>query len=160
MNVLKKLALFTRDVLSYDENLIRIGRQNFQRKEFEEDYIVVDGIGASTPTGRIESYDGDTEVQSIGVRSTKPCTLDFYGDNAFTNAAEFRLSLRTQLAYELQKDLGIGVYGVSTETDVKALTGQQYGNRVQLELNVQYCETIDVDTLRIDEAQFEFLKDN
>lgn len=159
MNILKTVGIFTRDMLQYDENLIRIGRQNFERKEFETDYIVIDSIGAALPTGRLESFDGVSEVLSYGQRVSIPCTADFYGANAYANASKFRLTLRTQLAYELQVTNGIGVYSVSTITDVKALTGQQYGNRVQVEFNVQYCEVLDIATLRIDTAQTQIIKD-
>ena len=160
MNILKEVAKFTRDLLTYNENLIKIGRQNFTREQFEQNYIVVDGLGAAIPTSRIETFDGDTEKQSFGSRISKPITLDFYGDDAYTNAELFRMSLRTQSAYELQKTYGLSVYDVSSITDVKALTGQQYGNRVQVEFMVQYCNTLTIDTLRIDVAQIEIIKDN
>jgi len=160
MNVLKTVALFVRDLLFYNENLIRIGRQNFERKEFENNYIVVDSIGAALPTSRLETYDGDAEEQSFGARVSQPITLDFYGADAYSNAELFRMSLRTQSAYELQKTLGLSVYGISAFTDVKALTGQQYGNQIQVEFTVQYCNTLTIDTLRIDVAQIDIIKDN
>ncbi len=37
--------------------------------------------------------------------------------------------------------------------------GNTFGNRVHLEMNVQYNESVNVETLRIDTAQFEFLED-
>ncbi len=37
-------------------------------------------------------------------------------------------------------------------TDVKMLTGQQYGERQELTLNVRYSTSADVETLRIDTA--------
>lgn len=160
MNPLKQLALFTRDLLTYNEQLIRVGRQNFKREDLEASYIVIDGLGAATPLSRLETFDGTLEKLSFGARVSKPCTLDFYGDNAYTNAKAFTLMLRSQLSYELQTTLGIGVYDVSSITDVKALTGQVYGNRVQLEINLQYCEALTIDTLRIDTAQISIIKDD
>ena len=44
------------------------------------------------------------------------------------------------------------MYQASGLTDVKMLTGQQYGERQELTLNVRYATTADVDTLRIDTA--------
>lgn len=160
MNPLKTLAIFTRDLLTYNEQLIRIGRQNFERTDLEKNYIVIDGIGAAIPLSKIETYDGTLEKLSFGSRVTKPCTLDFYGDNAYTNARTFLFMLRSQLSYEKQVTLGIGVHEVSGITDVKALTGQVYGNRVQLEINLQYCDSLTIDTLRIDTAQISIIKDN
>jgi type II secretory pathway component PulL len=51
--------------------------------------------------------------------------------------------------------LGLGVYQASGLTDVKMLTGQQYGERQELTLNVRYATAADVDTLRIDTAELE-----
>lgn len=160
MNPLKQLAIFTRDLLTHNEQLIRIGRQNFERAQLEANYIVIDGLGASVAISRSEEFDGNTEEQSFGSQMLKPCTIDFYGADAFINANKFRMMLRSQLSYELQTSLKIGVYGASTVTDVKALTGQAYGNRVQLEINLQYCDTLTIDTLRIDVAQISIIKDN
>jgi hypothetical protein len=51
------------------------------------------------------------------------------------------------------------VGGVNQITDVKALTGQQYGNRVQVELVIQYSPSITLDVLRIDTAVVETMSD-
>jgi len=48
--------------------------------------------------------------------------------------------------------LEIGVFQASGLTDVKMLTGQQYGERQELTLNVRYATSANVDTLRIDTA--------
>ena len=45
-SILRTIAIFTRDLLSYDEQLIRIGRQEFEREQFETAYIVIDTLTA------------------------------------------------------------------------------------------------------------------
>ena len=81
-----------------------------------------------------------------------PVTLSFYGSDAWSTATTFALLIQSQKALELQESLGLGVYQASGLTDVKMLTGQQYGERQELTLNVRYATTADVDTLRIDTA--------
>lgn len=153
--VLKRVALFTRDLLAYDEQLIRIGRQNFQRNEFETGYIVVDGLGSMARTASMEEYDGELEEMYIGGVWRGPVTLDFYGNGAYSRALEYALRMRSQTALELKQSLGIEIHQPSGITDVKQLTGQQYGERVQLEMTVEYSDDVTIDTLRIDEAQLE-----
>ena len=153
--VLVAVAKFVRDLLTYDEQMIRIGRQNFEREQFETAYIVVDALGAQMRAASLETYDGDAEELSLGVVWRGPVTLDFYGDGAYTRAIDFSLRMRSQAALELKKSLGINIYTASSATDVKALTGQQYGERVQIEMTVEYSSEIVIDTLYIDTAQLE-----
>ena len=47
---LRLTALFIRDLLTYDEQLIRIGRQNYDITDFTIGYIGVDSLGAATGT--------------------------------------------------------------------------------------------------------------
>ena len=150
-----RVAKFTRDLLEVDEQLIRIGRQNFEREEFETAYIVIDAIGAALRSGSMETYDGDAEQLSLGAIWKGPVTLDFYGDDAYTRANDFSLRMRSQAARELRRALGISIYQVSGITDVKALTGQQYGERMQVTATVEISNQVTIDTLRIDTAQLE-----
>ena len=157
MNPLIYLQLFIRDLLVYPEELIERGRRNFEQADFETDYIVVDGLGGSNTTARSESFDSVAEVMSYARRISKPCTIDFYGAAAFTNSDKFVTLLGSQLSLDLQAELGVTIGSVSVITDVKSLTGQQYGERLQLSLIMQYNISSAVATLRIDEAQNEFL---
>ena len=153
--VLVAVATLIRDLLTHNEQLIRIGRQNFEREEFETDYIVVDALGLSQRIGSMEEYDSDAENLSLGHMWRTPVTMDFYGPGAYTNIGRFALLLRTQAALDLKKTLAIDVHQAKSYIDLKALTGQQYGNRVQLELTVISSSQLDVTTLRIDTAQLE-----
>lgn len=156
MNPLIKLQLFILDLLSYSEALIKRGRVNFEQVDFETNYIVVDGIGPAVTLSRSEIFDDAEEELTISRRVSKPCTIDFYGANAFVNSDSFIAMMGSQLARDLQDTIGVTVGSVSNITDVKALTGQQYGERLQLAVNLQYNISKIVPTLRIDEAQLEF----
>jgi len=156
MNPLIKLQLFIRDLISHPESKIKRGRVNFVQADFETDYIVVDGIGQAVTLSRSEKFDPVEEIMTLSRRMSKPCTIDFYGAAAFTNSDKFVAMMGSELARDLQETIGVTVGSVSNITDVKALTGQQYGERLQLSLNMQYNISTAISTLRIDETQLEF----
>ena len=151
----KRVALVVRDLLGVDEQLIRIGRQNFTQEDFETDYIVVDALGASLQTASLESFNGTSESLSLGGIWRGPVTLDFYGSGTYNRAIQFSLALRSQLGRELKRTHGITIYHPTGPTDLKQLTGQQYGERIQLEMQVEISLDNSAETLRIDTAQLE-----
>ena len=152
---LRLTALFVRDLLGYNEQLIRIGRQNYDIDDFSVGYIGVDSLGAAQRLASGEKYDGTTEQMSFQQQWQAPVTLSFYGAAAWATATRFGLLIQSQASLELQESLGLGVYQASGLTDVKMLTGQQYGERQELTLNVRYATAVDIDTLRIDTAELE-----
>jgi hypothetical protein len=151
----KAVAKMVRDLMGYDEQLIRVGRQNFERADFETAFVVIDELGQAARVGNMETYDGNTEELSLGAMWKGPVTLDFYGTGAYTRAIEFSLRAKSQTAYDLKRALGINTYHTGGPTDLKALTGQQYGERVQLEMVVEVSSEVVIDTLRIDTAQIQ-----
>lgn len=159
MNELIKMQLFIRDLLSYNESLILRGREGHNLNLFNDNYIVVDGIGPSVPLAKKDEYDGTLEMMTYSALYQRPLTIDFYGDNAYDNAKNFSLLVRSQQAYELQTANQITVKNIGTVTDVKALVGSIYGNMIQIELNIMFTESVDVETLRIDEAQIQIKVD-
>jgi hypothetical protein len=155
--LLINLARLVRDLLPHPEALVKIGRQNFERTDFETDYIVIDSLAGDAPLSSSEKYDGTAEQMTYSERVSRLCTFDFYGDQAHNNCRRFRLLARSQDSLELQESLGITLWHPSAATDVKALTGQQYGERMQLECQVHYNQVEVVDTLRIDTAQLRII---
>lgn len=153
--VLKAVAIVTRELLGIDEQLIRIGRADYEREDMTEDYIVIDALGPSLRTASLETYDGDAEQLSLGGIRKGPVTLDFYGGDAYTTAIDFCLRLRSQASRELQQANGITIYQPRNVTELRALAGKEYGDRVQIETTVEISEQVTIDTLRIDEAQIE-----
>lgn len=153
--MVKTVAKFVRDLLGYDQQLIRIGRENFTREQFETEYIVIDSLAVQQRISELETYDGTGEVLSLGAMMRATVTLDFYGSGAYTRAIDFMIRSRSQTGLELKQSLGLDILQPRGPTDVKALTGQQYGERVQLEMTVVFSQSIDINTLRIDEAQIE-----
>lgn len=146
-----ELARFIRDLLEFNEQQIKIGRTNFERSDFTEDFIVPDEISTAIEV-LPKDFNSTTEILSQGTQIKGQYTIDFYGDNAYTNAVKFTVLSNSQKGYELQRDMGITVFSVTTITDLKELTDTQYSPRYQLALNLRYNESVNVPTLRLDEA--------
>ncbi len=157
---LRLTAMYTRDLLTHPESLIKIGRIGEDITDFTTDYIGIDALGAAVRMATGEKYDGDLEQMTHAQQWQVPVTLSFYGDNAWSNASKFALLIGSQSSYELQRSLGIGVHQTSNLTDVKIIAGEQYGNRFEIELNVQFSISALVDVLRIDTARLELWTEN
>jgi len=152
---IRRMALWARDLLGYNESLVLIGRRNFTREDFETAYIVLDSLGPETLKGSSLQYDGDAEQQKIALLYSIPITIDFYGEGAHSRAQSLIALRRSQSSRELQRQYGLAVFAPETVTDAKAMTGQQYGERIEVALNAewQYVETVDLP--RIDKADIE-----
>jgi len=157
--ILIQFARLVRDLLPHPEQFIKIGRQNFDRTQFEQAFIVIDSLAGDIPLASSERYNGATEEMEYSELVSKPVTLDFYGPTAHALASRFRLLARSQASLELQQTLAFTLFHPSTATDVKSLTGQQYGERMQLECQVHYSPSAIVDILRIDTAQLRIIGD-
>lgn len=153
--VLISVMRIIRDLLDYPEELIQQGRLNEDRTDFDTGYIVVDTLAPGQPQATGQRYNGDTEKLTLSARVRQPITVDFYGLNAYTNAQQLQLLLKSDKAYELQRTHGVTMGSFQQITDVKALTGQQYGNRYQAELVINYSPSVTLDVLRIDTAVIE-----
>jgi hypothetical protein len=148
---------YTRDLLPHPESLIKFGRENFDVVQFDEDFILIDTLDTITPVAFSESFDETAERMTYQSYTKRSITMDFYGLNAQSLATKFRMLNRSQLSRDLQKQYGVSIFGATRLVDVKQLTGKQYTNRVQVEFLVHYNEVVNVDTLRIDTEQLEFL---
>ena len=153
------IAKFTRDLLVYNEQLIKFDRQNMPENDFNTSYIIVNGSGVATKQSTGAVFNPTSEQMRYSESFTQSVTIEFYGDNAYINAQKFSLLNSSQQALELKKVLGISISHISTATDVKQILGHAYGNRMHLTFNVNYCPSIDVATLRIDTAQITFKED-
>jgi len=160
MDVLTSTAIFVRDLLDYDEQLIRIGRLNFELDGLESNYIAVDSISPSIRLGSGQFFDATNEVMEYQEQWRAQIILSFYGSAAHTNVNNFRLYLQSQASIELQQTLSIAVFKGSSLTDIKILTGQNYNNRLDLTLNVEYSISANIATLRIDTAETTLIIDN
>lgn len=153
------VARFVRDLLDYDEQLIKFDRRNIISSDFAASYIVVNGSLPQSVLARGQRFNGDTEVMTYTATVSHSIVLEFYGDSAYTNAESFLMLSESQLANELRRKNALTIMSVSNITDVGQLLGQSHGNRVHLSFNVQYAPARDVQTLRIDTPQFQFLED-
>ena len=154
------LAIYVRDLLGQPEgSVVVLGRHNVDRNDLTSLRIAVDTDGPATRRNASRSYDGDAEQVQHAQQWSQPCVLNFYGDDAYGEAKRFMLITNGQRGYELQRDNGVAVFLASTVTDVKLLTGEDFSNRFELAVNVQYTESATEDVLRIDTAQFTIIED-
>lgn len=158
--VLKKMGLFVRDLLSYSEDLIKIGRENRNIEDFETSNIGIDTLGPSIRLASGQSFDDVEEEMNHAQQWQAPIVISFYGADAYQNANNFSCLIKSQAAFDLQETLGIGVFQAGQIVDVKTLTGQQYGNRLELSLNVIYSISATVETLYIESVEIELNHEN
>ncbi|MES3469608.1 phage neck terminator protein [Citrobacter europaeus] len=156
---MKAVARFVRDLLDYDEQLIKFDRRNVQASDFSTSYIVVNGSLPQSVLARGQRFNGEAEVMTYSASVSHAIVLEFYGDEAYSNAENFLMLSYSQAANELRRTHSLTIMAVSNIIDVGQLLGQSHGNRVHLSFNVQYAPARDVQTLRIDTPQFQFLED-
>lgn len=153
------VARFVRDLLNYDEQLIKFDRRNIIASDFSTGYIVVNGAMPQSVLARGQKFDGTSETMTYTASISHAVVLEFYGDKAYGTAEDFLMLSRSQKANELRRKNALTIMMVSSITDVGQLLGQAHGNRVHLSFNVQYAPARDVHTLRIDTPKFQFLED-
>lgn len=153
---LVQMQRFIRDLLDYDEQLIRKGHLNYTRKNFETAFIVVDKLGGSENLSNGKIFDGDNEKLTPHSLDQDEITVRFYGDGAFARGTTFRQMVKVQDSLELQQTLGITVYNPTGLIDVNKLTGQQYGNCYELSMKVSFNVSITIDTLKLETENLEF----
>jgi len=141
----------------YGEELIKIGRIDWELVDFNNDYVAVDSISPATRVSSGEKFDENGWLISYFEKWRTPVVISFYGDNAYTYADKLRLMLKSELAFELQEELGVAIYAATSVLDVKNLTGRTYNNRIDLNLNVELSIATDVSTSTLDEAQTSIL---
>lgn len=157
--VFKDVARYVRDLLQYDEQLIKIGRVNEEQESSGVNYIAVDSVQQARRISSGTSFDGDTEQEDLYARYNQIITLSFYGEDAYQNADDFLMLQKSQLSLDLQYTHGISVFGASNIIDIKQLLGSTYANRLDISFTVSYNKQKTINTLRIDELQSEFLID-
>lgn len=153
------LAKYVRDLLGVTEgSVVFLGRVNVPRDDTVALQIAVDQLAPSNPLTDSSKYNGHSEVMTMCQMWRAPMTIDFMGSQGYNEAIRFMALSRHQKGYEIKQALGIDVHLASGLQDIKILQGEQYTERFQLEVNMIFNIVVDVETLRIDEAQFnEFL---
>ena len=141
--------------LMNDENLIIIvGRENYETVAFTKDIILIDPLTVARNISSTDSYNGTDEIQTFTTYFNQLFTLDFYGDNAYTNANKFVALLRSEKASWYLKDNNISMLNANSIIDLKDLLGTDYTNRYQVEVSVNYFVSTIIDTLRIDSVDW------
>ena len=156
----KQLKRYIRDLLDIEECHIKNGRDN-QYDNQKDLLITVDNLSPAVEQSVTKTFDGDEEVMTIDAAMLGQFSINFYGNKGKARESAFLFTtLRsTESAKTLQKKYGITIFRISGITDLKQLAGKTYHERYEITLNIGYNITNSIETLRFDEAQFEFLYD-
>ena len=157
--IVLKTALLARDLLEVDESIIKLGRKNMEVDNFTTTQIVIDILGSVTIQTSSQKFDGTLESMNYNNTQNATVTINFFGDGSYDLANKFVLLCNSEKKYTLENMLKLRSGIPKTITDVKLLTGSQYSEQYEVELSITSVEDIDITTLRIDEAQTQFLKD-
>jgi len=156
--VLISVAKYIRDLLSHDEQLIKIGRSDEELENSTDNYIAVDALGPAQRLTQGKKFDGDAEVMMHSVKYRQEITLSFYGVDAYDLANDFILMQSDQLSYDLQNQLQITVLKADSIIDVKLLSSDTYVNRLDVSFSLLYNKQKEISTRRIDELQYTLIE--
>ena len=145
---IEKFALMTKDLFENVDTIL--GRENYKNTDFKKDLIVVDSLSPAVPISNMDTFNGIVELMNYDTYVRQLATVDFFGDNAETNANKFLALLRSQKATELKEVNKLNVFPANSITKLSELVGTTYYNRYQVEVNLKYTIEVGLKTLRID----------
>lgn len=148
-----QVADFTKALMNDENLIIIIGRENFENVDFTQDIIVIDSLTVAKNISVTDSYNGTDEIQTFTTYFNQLFTLDFYGDNAYSNANKFIALLKSEKANWYLKDYNLSMMNANSLIDLKDLLGTDYTNRYQVEVGVNCFVNVDIETLRIDSVE-------
>lgn len=150
-----QVADFTKALMNDNNLIIILGHENFENVDFTQDIILIDSLTVAKNISAMDSYNGTSEIQTFTTYFNQLFTLDFYGDNAYTNANKFVALLRSEKANWYLKDYSLSMLNANSIIDLKELLGTDYTNRYQVEVSVNYFVNVDIGTLKIDTINYE-----
>lgn len=157
--VLKNVARYVRDLLNYDEQLIKIGRVNAEQEASDENYIAIDSITQASKFSSGSKFNGQSEETNLYARQRRNVTISFYGKDAYENVDNFTMLQLSQKSNDLQFQYETTIFPATNIIDVKQLLGATYANRLDVSVNIAYNKQKTINTLRIDELKSELLQD-
>lgn len=150
-----QIADFTKALMNDINLIIILGRENFENVDFTKDLILIDSLTPAKNISATDSYNGTSEIQTFTTYFNQLFTLDFYGDNAYSNANKFVALLRSEKANWYLKDYNLSMLNANSIIDLKDLLGTDYVSRYQIEVSVNYFVNVDIGTLKIDTINYE-----
>lgn len=158
--ILEKIADYVTSVMEYDEENVLIGRDNINLKDFERNIIVVDFLGRPQSMSNERKYDYDLEEETFCTIFNGSFTVEFYGDNSYINVNKFINLSNSQRSKDYQKTNEITVFKSKGFNDLKQVVGNRYFERYEVEILVQYSESLTIDTYRIESIPVNQIDEN
>jgi hypothetical protein len=155
-DVVLQVCKFTSQLLG--SNLVVQGRSNLETLNFNNNYIVIDEL-SSIEVSTTEQFDGNISDYKKVLNMIADITLDFYGDEALSNAQKWSTIKGLQAGSELQRTLGINILQIGNIQNLKRLTGSQYSSRYQVGVKVWYNVEFSVEIDSILNIDLDFIND-
>jgi len=150
--ILERIADYITELMDFDSSRVLIGRENATVDVFTNDYIVIDNLSPAIPITTVRNFDSKKEVEKFSVLYSAKFTFEFYGENAYSNMYKFLALQNSQKAKDLQKKYILTVFKAYSTNNLKQIVGNKYYERYEVEITIQYWETLEVDTFRIDKV--------
>lgn len=160
MNPLLQVARYTRDLLGYDEQLIKLGRSGYYRDDYDTGIIAIDSLAPAKVVSRSTFFDADEELQKSLFSYEQVVTLNFYGNDALNNAQKWLGYNSLELGYQLQRIYAVSVYIAGGPADLKSLSENQYTNRYEVTATIRYNVEESLPVYRIDSGTVQGITDN
>jgi len=157
--ILSKIADYLTDLMNYTPEKILIGRENATQKMFETDYIIVDMLSPGQVLTSLTKYNADTEIMTINNILKGTFTLEFYGNEAYSNVYKFLALQNSQLSKDLETKYQIMVGKGENINNTKQQAGGRYYNRYEVEVTIQYNELLEIDTYKITSIPLELMNE-
>lgn len=148
--ILDKIANYVTSVIQYEEDNVLIGRENITLDDFEKDIIVVDFLSKPQAITQERKYNYDTEKETFETTFNASFSLEFYGVNSYQTVNNFINLSNSQRSKDYQKINELTVFKPKGYNDLKQLVGKRYFERYEVEILVQYNESLTIDTYRIE----------
>jgi hypothetical protein len=144
------IADYVTSLLEFDESKVLIGRSNISQEIFSNNYIVIDKLAPSQNIANGYEFEGTNESMKYNAVMSGTFTLEFYGDNGYENVYKFINLHRSQLSKDLQKQYGMTIFNPTGLNDLKQVVGNKYYDRYEVEIVVQFNESLTIGVLKID----------
>ncbi len=149
MDALVRLASYYVKANGVLNSAVLIGRENATRKHFMDNIVVIDSLTPAKVVGTSSDYDGALEEETLTTYHNGEFTLEFYGKEAYRNAYDFVGKTISQKHKDAQREFGLTVLNAKVTNNMKQVLGNDYFDRYEVGVSVQWYHTVIVNTLGI-----------
>lgn len=154
--ILQDICTYLNGLLPFDNKVIVIENTNFNKINDSDNLIVVGELASNVESNSF-NFEGENDIEDQVAFMKGSFLINFYGENARQNAYYFTNASKSQLGYELQRDLNISMYRPKSITNLTGLEGNHFKKRYEVEVIIRYTENLNIDTLNIETTEISYL---